>query len=252
MLYTERKNEILRQLELKSVVKLSELVSSIGVSTDTIRRDLKSMENEGLLRCIRGGACLADNMERFSNFTGREIINIKLKREAAKKAVRYIKENDVIFLNSGTTNTIFAQEIVERAPHCTVVTNNMAVVSVIMAQPNIEVIVLGGKLDNLEKSVYGSVCEKELSTYYFDTAFLSVNSINAEAGYTDFRFNEIPIMQTAIKCSKKVIAVMDSSKFGRVAKKRIFGLEATDLLITDNSELQESGKRLINAGLNIV
>lgn len=252
MLFTERKAEILRQLELKSVVKISDLVTDIGVSMDTVRRDLKAMEKDGLLRCIRGGACLNDKAEMFSNFAGREIINIELKRDAARKAVKYINENDVIFLNSGTTNTIFAQEIVERAPRCTVVTNNIAVVSVIMTQPNIKVIVLGGDLDNFEKSTYGSVCERELSSYYFDTAFLSINSVNGEMGYTDFRFNEIPIMQTAVKCSKKVIAIMDSSKFGRAAKKRIFDLDATDLLITDNSEMTDSGKELINAGLNII
>ncbi|MDO4300433.1 MAG: DeoR/GlpR family DNA-binding transcription regulator [Clostridia bacterium] len=252
MLYTERKTEILKHLELKSVVKVSDLVRDIGVSTDTIRRDLKAMEKEGLLRCIRGGACLSDKIEMFSNFAGREIINIELKREAAKKAVKYINENDVIFLNSGTTNTILAQEIAERAPQCTIVTNNIAVVSVIMAHPNIKVVVLGGNLDNLEKSVYGSVCEKELSTFCFDVSFLSVNSVNTEMGYTDFRFNEIPIMQAAVKCSKKVVTVMDSSKFGRAAKKRIFGLEETDLLVTDNSDIQEEKKKLIEAGLNIV
>lgn len=252
MLYTERKNEILRQLELKSVVKLSELVNDFDVSMDTLRRDLKAMEKEGLLCCIRGGACLPEKIQRFSNFTGREVINIELKREAAKKAVQYINENDVIFLNSGTTNTVLAQEIAESVSGCTVVTNNIAVVNVLMMNPKIDVIVLGGKLDTLEKSTYGSVCENELSKYYFDTAFLSINSVNGEMGYTDFRFNEIPLMQAAVKCSKTVIAVMDSSKFGRVAKKKIFDLEATDYLVTDNTALSEERKKLIKAGLNVV
>lgn len=240
------------QLELKSVVKISDLVDILNVSMDTVRRDLKQMENEGLLSCVRGGACLPEKIERFSNFTGREVINIELKREAAKKAVKYINDDDVIFLNSGTTNTILAQELAERPVKCTVVTNNMAVVSVLMMQSNIKVIVIGGDIDPLEKSVYGGVCERELSTYYFDIAFLSINAANLDKGYTDFRLNEITIMQNAVLNAKKVIAVMDSSKFGKVAKKLVFKCDAVDLIVTDDHFSHSQKEKLVKKGIDIV
>jgi len=252
VLYEERKAEILRRLELKSVVKLSELVAELGVSMDTIRRDVKSMEKEGLLCCIRGGACLPDKMERFSAFTGREVINIELKREAAAKAVRLVGENDIIFLNSGTTNTIFAQELAEHSLKCTVVTNNMAAAAVLMMQASMDVIVLGGSLDKEEKSTFGSVCERELASYYFDTVFLSVNAVSADRGYTDFRLKEIPIMQTAVNNTRRSVAVMDSSKFGNVAKKCIFGLERVDLLVTDNQASEEKRQELVRRGAELI
>ena len=109
MLYNERAEVILQQLQLQSTVKVGELSQLLQVSIDTIRRDLKSMEQSGLLKCVRGGACLPESMLSFSNFTGREIVNSDLKREASRKALAYIREGDVVALNSGTTNMILAQ-----------------------------------------------------------------------------------------------------------------------------------------------
>ena len=87
MIYNERAELILQQLQLQSTVKVGELSQQLQVSVDTIRRDLKTMEQNGLIKCVRGGACLPDSMISFSNFTGPEIINSELKREASKKTL---------------------------------------------------------------------------------------------------------------------------------------------------------------------
>ena len=90
MLYNERVELILQQVQLQAIVKINDLKDLLNVSVDTVRRDLKTMEQSGLIKCIRGGACLPDSLPSLSNFTGREVLNIKLKREAAKKALAYI------------------------------------------------------------------------------------------------------------------------------------------------------------------
>ena len=110
MLYNERAELILQQLQLQSTVKVAELSQLLQVSVDTVRRDLKNMEQEGRIKYIRGGACLPEDRNSFSNFTGREIIHSEQKREAARKAIALIREGDVVALNSGTTNTVLAQE----------------------------------------------------------------------------------------------------------------------------------------------
>ena len=132
MLYNERADYILQQLQLQSTVKVSELSRQLSVSVDTVRRDLKTMEQQGQIRCVRGGACLAEPRVSFSNFTGREIIHSDLKRDAARKALAYIKENDLVAMNSGTTNTILAQELANAGLRCTVVTNNYAAIPALM------------------------------------------------------------------------------------------------------------------------
>lgn len=252
MLYTERKERILQHLALTNVVKISELTKELCVSNDTIRRDLKSMEDEGLVQCIRGGACLPDIPLQFSNFTGREIVNIDLKREAAKKALSFIHNDDIIMLNSGTTNTILAQELIASQIECTVITNNIAVISVLMAKPSIKAIILGGTLDNTERSVYGSQCELEVETYYPDICFLSINALHPQQGFTDFRFNEIPIMKIMSKQSRKTVAIMDSSKLGKVSKKSIFKDKEISTVVMD-SHINKSDKSVyLQAGIKII
>ena len=114
MLFNERAEIILQQVQLQSTVRVQELSELLQVSQDTVRRDLRAMEKRGLLKCVRGGACLPESLSAFSNFKGREIIHSDLKRAASRKAIGYIREGDIVALNSGTTNTILAQEIAQR------------------------------------------------------------------------------------------------------------------------------------------
>ena len=90
MLYNERAELILQQLQLQSTVKVAELSQLLQVSVDTVRRDLKNMEQEGRIKYVRGGACLPEDRNSFSNFTGREIIHSEWKREAARKALEQV------------------------------------------------------------------------------------------------------------------------------------------------------------------
>ena len=85
MLYNERAEVILQQLKLQSTVKVGELSQLLQVSVDTVRRDLKAMEQAGLVKCLRGGACLPESLSALSNFEGRAVSHSDLKRGAARK-----------------------------------------------------------------------------------------------------------------------------------------------------------------------
>ncbi len=252
MLYNERAELILQQLQLQSTVKVSELSQQLRVSVDTIRRDLKSMEQNGLIKCVRGGACLPESMISFSNFTGREIINSDLKREAARKAVEYIRENDVVALNSGTTNTILAQELVSLKKKFTVVTNNYAAVNILMQNSAIRLIAVGGTVDPLERSSCGTVCEAEFGRYYPDIAFLSINAVNYRDGFTDFRLDEVGVIQLLAANAKRVIAVMDSGKLGKRSKVRVLSPDQVDILLTDSRVSDEIREKYQAKGITIL
>ncbi len=250
MLYNDRAAFILQQLQLKSTIKVTEIARLLNVSVDTVRRDLKALEEQGQLKCVHGGASLPDYMLAFSNFSGREIIHIEEKRLAALKAVEHLAPGSVVALNSGTTNVILAQEIIKRFTDLTIITNNISAAMVLMQNQSLRTILLGGDLDCLEHSTYGSICERELQKYYPDVCFLSINSVDAEAGFTDFRFAEIGIMQLMAENSGRVIAVMDSSKLGRRSKKVIMDNSMIDLLVMDKAEQQDCEKYL-KAGIRI-
>ena len=251
-MYNERAELILQQLQLQSTVKVGELSQLLQVSVDTIRRDLKAMEQSGLVKCVRGGACLPDALPSLSNFTGREIIHSDLKHEAARKALCYVKKGDIIALNSGTTNTVLSQELAGLNIKFTVITNNYAAINILIQNPSIRLIAVGGTVDPLERSTYGTVCEEEFSRYRPDIAFLSINAINYKDGYTDFRLDEIGFIQLLAQMAKKVIAVMDSSKLGRCSKREVLRPEDVDLLVMDDHLSEEMKQKYQEKGISIL
>lgn len=234
MLYNERVEIILQQIQLQSTVKTPELSELLHVSLDTVRRDLKAMERDGLVKCVHGGACLPETYGAFSNFKGREVIHSDLKREASRKALAYIKPGDIIALNSGTTNTILAQEMSLRCKDITVVTNNLAATNILLLSPGIRVIAIGGEVDPTEQSTFGITCEREFSRYYPDVAFLSLNAVNYKDGFTDFRLQEMDIIRFLAEHARRVIAVMDSSKLGKRSKCKVLDASAVERLIMDD------------------
>ncbi len=252
MLYQERAERVLQRLKLQSTVKVGELSQLLGVSVDTVRRDLKAMEQEGLVRCVRGGACLPEAMLSFSGFTGREIIHSDWKRESARKAIAYIREGDVVALNSGTTNTVLAQELSGLNKRITVVTNNLAAGNLLMPNASIRLFLVGGQVDAAERSTYGAACEAEFAMYHPDIAFLSINAVNYRDGFTDFRFNEMGIIKLLAGTAKKVIAVMDSSKLGQCSKKNVLAPEQVDLLVMDDHVPDEVRKEYLEKGIQIL
>lgn len=251
MLYTERVEFILQQLQLGANVKVGELAAMINVSLDTVRRDLKSMERAGLVKYVRGGACLPETLAAISHFSGREVIHIDKKRQAAVKALQYIQPGMVIAMNSGTTNTVLAQEVVKRFSDLTVVTNNLAAASVLMQNQRVRTILVGGELNAMERSTLGHTCEEEFARYTPDCAFLSINAVDDRIGYSDFRFSEIGVIQTLAKQARQAIAVMDSSKLGRQSKRQVFPLKCVNILVMDDAVSEKVKKQYAAAGGNI-
>ena len=251
MLFNERAELILQQLQLQSTVKVNELGELLKVSVDTVRRDLRAMEQQGLIKCVRGGACLPDSLASLSNFTGREVIHSDLKRELAHKALAYIQPGDIVALNSGTTNTLLAQELLGYGQAITVVTNNFAAVNILMKNQNIRLIAIGGMVDALEQSTCGTECEQAFAQYYPDIAFLSINAVNYQDGYTDFRMDEIGIIQLLARTSRKVIAVMDSSKLGKRSKRKVLDTEQVDILLMDSHVSADTREKYAKKGIII-
>ena len=252
MLYEEREARIMQQLQLHSTVKTGSLSQQLHVSVDTVRRDLKSMEQKGLIKYIHGGACLPDSISPFLNFAGREIIHEDLKRAAAAKAVSMIRENAVIAMNAGTTNMILAQEMLRIDRGFTVISNNMAAINILMQSSRIRIIAIGGEIDSQERASFGSVCEQEFASYFPDIAFLAINAVSCEDGFTDFRFHQTGIMHLLAHSAGKVYAVMDSSKLGRRSRKKVLSREEVDAVIMDDGIPEDVRRQYEEQGIHIL
>ncbi len=254
-MYEDRKIKILDMFENRRTLKIDEITIALSTSPDTVRRDLKAMETEGLLKYVRGGAAKDTNIiENFhqNDFEMRQINNLNKKMIACKKAVNEIKKDDVVFINSGTTGALLAHIIAKTCRDISVITNNFQVVSAIgNSKNNIEVTFIGGLVDMTEKSTYGFACENECASYFPDICFLSINAVNENLGFTDFRLKEFGTMKSAQTNSKKVVAIMDSTKIDKNSQRQIFALNDIDVLYTDNDIAKEKIEYYKKLGLII-
>ena len=245
----ERRNGIIEKIMTAGTVKIADLTREYGVSIETIRRDLKYLEERGYLNCVYGGAVSNKAFGREPAYEYREVANLAEKQAIAALAASYIEDGAIVYLDVGTTVLEVAHCLYPRK-NLTVMTNALKAAESILAGEGNRVVLLGGVLRGGELSVSGFLAEQNMGLFHVDTAILGVGGITLD-GITDYHMEEANLRRSILNRANKVIAVADHSKFGDVAMNWICPLSRISLLITD---WQTPGKLLAEyraAGLEV-
>ena len=131
MLVTERYGKIMDLLNKDGAVSRVKLAEILGVTPETVRRDLSAMEKEGLLVRVHGGAVAKKGMELKSSLEKRLNENTALKRELSEKAAEFIREGDIIGIDAGSTAAVFAEVLKEKFTRLTVITQSIDVFNIL-------------------------------------------------------------------------------------------------------------------------
>lgn len=238
MLAEERREEILKMLEKNKVVKAIELSKYFEVGIETIRRDFDALEKQGQLKKIYGGATIERTEVKNLDYTTRLNTEVTEKIEVAQKAVKFITEEDTIFLNDSSTNIYLAKEIKKNIKKITIITNSLVIASELSDMEDYTVILAGGFLDNKEKAFFGTISEEIISKFIVNKAFLSVSNLSLKNGFTDYPLKEVIIQKNMIKQAKEVIVLANSQKFETTALIKVAELNEVKYVITD-SKLKE-------------
>lgn len=229
----DRIEKILEHLKIKGSAGFSEIAEVIGVSVDTVRRDLADMEEKGLVRKIRGGVVICDDDPGKKSFGIRSVFHKDEKIELCAGLESLITDGQTVALNNGTTNIEAAKFLCEKYTRLNIITNSLAILGLMLERRKFNVIVPGGIVDMQEKSLYGAHCEADIKNYNIDVALLAVNAVSTQKGVTDFRFNEVGIINAMINSSEKRYVLADSSKFEAVSCINICHLNKIDGFLTD-------------------
>ena len=247
MLTAERKQAILERLELDGRVVASQLVTSLGVSEDTVRRDLRDLADQGLLHRVHGGA-LASAPATVS-FARRLEVGQKEKIALAEAALPFLDEARVIVLDGGTT----ALESARRLPPLyagTVVTNAPPVASALASHPNAEVVLVGGRLLKDAQVAVGAAAVEVLRTVRADVCVLGICSLHPDAGVTTLDNDEADVKRAMVACSGVVIALATADKLRSASPWVVASLADVDHLVTDGGV--ELTRPYTTAGINVV
>ncbi len=228
-----RRNFILKHLEMHDQVNVAELSKQLGVSEVTIRKDLKHLEQKNILIRSRGGAMKQSLINIDLSIYDRRKKNIKLKEAIGKTAAGLILDGETIFLDTGTTIMELAKHLPKRID-VTIITNSVDIAFRLAEYPAIRVIMPGGILRRNSLSLVGEMAVESLRNYYCDKYFLSADAIDIERGIMTANIEEASLAKLNIKNSKKVFALIDSSKFNCMGTMTIASLSEIDTIITDN------------------
>lgn len=231
----EREQEILNILKSSnSFVSTKQLCDTLFASESSVRRDLKSLEERGLVKRNYGGAYLENNFSNIVTFHKRTKQNANAKLEIAKKAVSLIAEGQIVFLDQSSTAFYLANELVNRSS-ITVVTNNIEII-MLLSNSRIKVISSGGFLsDENRNCLIGGDAQKTFENIFADIAFFSVKGILKDGTITDCSREEIVVRNAMLKNAKQRVLLCDGSKFDKRAPFKQCELGDIDYLISEEN-----------------
>ncbi|SHI84715.1 DeoR/GlpR family DNA-binding transcription regulator [Pseudozobellia thermophila] len=230
MLKEERKQLILNEVRIHNRVLLTDIAELVDVSVDTVRRDIKELHDEKKLKKVHGGA-ISLGFYHY-DVPEKEVYSIEKKSLIAKKAIRLLKNGQVVLFSGGTTNLELAKEL----PHSltiTCFTPSLAIANQLVKKHNVEVILIGGKLSKDSQIAVGGTAINMLSDMKADLCFMGTNSIDLEHGLTEFDWEIVEMKKAMIKASKKVVAPVISEKIASFQRYKICNIEDIDVLVTE-------------------
>lgn len=211
----ERRQSLIDMLRKQPGLRVPELAEALDVSAGTVRNDLNALEEEGQLKRVHGGAILNDQ-DQFQNnsFVRRYKQNVAAKQAIAREAAALVMDGDSILLDASSTAYYLARAISGRNK-LRVMTNGFEVARELARNTSNSVILIGGVVNNDSSSVTGLLSEQIIVEMHIDKAFFSCSGFSVDRGMTEVHLGEAQLKRKAIESSQQVIALVDSSKFGK-------------------------------------
>jgi DeoR/GlpR family transcriptional regulator of sugar metabolism len=227
------------------------LARKFKVSEMTIRRDLVHLEELGEVIRTHGGATTAKRLTFEFTFRTEQQKNIAIKRAIAKRAMEFVRENQTLILDTGTTVLELARRLAT-FNSIKVITVSLPIISELQFAGSVETILLGGHLRPFSPDLYGALTEQNLAIFRADIAFLGAGAFDAAGNIFTEDLRIINLNRAMTKISKKVVVLADSSKFERQALCKLIGPESYDVLITDSGLNPKEVRKLSAKGIQII
>lgn len=232
MLANHRREKILELIKEDGSAKVIKLSKIFKVSEVTIRQDLEKLESEGIIRREHGGAFLKNVEDSVKSFTLFHQENLDKKQIIGRKAAGLIEKGDTIILDSGSTTTEIARNLLGRNG-LTVITNALNIALMLGAEPGIEVIVTGGEFKPPTLSLTGQKAATFFEDIHVDKLFLATAGISLRSGLTYPSLSDIVVKKAMIEAADVTYLVADSTKIGKNAFASLGALSLIDYIITD-------------------
>ena len=228
-----RRERIAEAVRRQGKVSVDQLAARFNTSHETIRRDLSALAESGVVQKFHGGAKVPRAVPEEGSFRERMTLNAVAKRIVAGKVARLIAPGDTVFIDTGSTTLMCAEEIA-KIGGLTVITNSTRIAAVLAERGNrTAIFLLGGRFDGDNHETVGPTAISEIQSFHADHALITIGALDGTAGATDFNFDEAQIARAMIDNADNVIVAADASKFQRRAAFAVCPLARIGALVSD-------------------
>jgi DeoR family transcriptional regulator, fructose operon transcriptional repressor len=246
----ERRRWLVERARLAGRLDVSAVSDELGLARETIRRDLTSLERQGLLRRVYGGAVPIERLTFESTLSMRAQRRQEEKHRIAIAAASFVESAESIYIDEGILPQMVAEQLQPSRP-ITVVTPSLAIATSLVTRENVEVICLGGRVRARTLGVVDHWAVAMLDTVVLDLAFMGANGISLEHGVTVPDSAVAAVKIAAIRCSRRRIFVGDSTKFGADSFVRFADLTDFERIVTDNALAVDLAAELHSRGVEL-
>ena len=253
-MYAEERQQAMAQLiGQQGRLSVAQLADTFDVTTETVRRDLSSLERIGLVRRVHGGAVPSSSLSVIESGLGeRDQANTSAKDAIAVAAVQQLPPaGSTVVIDAGSTTARLAG-VLPRDVRLTVVTHAVPVAARLAGLPHIELHLLPGRVRPTTHAAVGTDTIAALQELRADVAFLATNGLSAEFGLTTPDRDEAATKRAIARCARRTVVLADSSKIGVETTQRFAAIEDVDVLITDSGIETGARRALEKAGLEVV
>lgn len=245
----KRRATILDMLQQEKMMKLPILAERLGVSMETLRRDIAVLVEEGAIEKVYGGIKLKEEPLGESLIEQRLHHALPEKKQIATYCRSLIQEGDCIYLDSGST-TLQLAHLLQDVQRLTVVTNSLPIVMALM-HTEIEVLLIGGKLRRSEQSIMTYDFLFNFDQLTIHKAFICASGVSLEKGVSDYSLEEATTRKKMIEIATHTYLMVDHSKFERDVFVHIAPLSAFDTIITDEQLEDATYETYVDAGVSL-
>lgn len=245
----QRHAQIRQLVQAKGFVTIDSLAKEFDVTPQTIRRDINTLSDSGLIRRFHGGAGAASSAENVA-YNDRKILCFKEKQKIAAAVARQIPDQASLFINIGTTTEAIAQALGSHS-RLRVITNNLNVASILSTNEHYEVIVAGGLVRPRDCGIIGEATIDFIQQFRVDFGIIGISGIDLDGTLLDFDYREVRAARAIIDNSRKVFLAADHTKFGRNAMVRLGNIAEINALFTDRQPPPGLVEVINNAGVEL-
>lgn len=247
----ERRQEILRQVQKSGRVTVSELSQQFNVSEVTIRADLQALSDFNLLVRTHGGAVPAGRGLPELSLSLRRQQQVSEKNRIGEAGAAMVADGDAIFLDSSSTALAIAQRLKQHR-HLTIITNGLVIAQEMLDAPGVSVVMPGGQLRRETVSLIGVDGLEMLRKFNIQKGFFGAHGLSIPEGLTDVSAAEAEVKRPLVAMCRRLIAVLDATKWGRVGLASFAAIQNIHTVITDSLAPRASIEEMRARGIEVV